>query len=184
MKKNNSLNRPLAAHSSSLRLYEDNYEEITKMIQNTDRTHAEEVRDLVDEGLRARRMGFGGGIGEIIGRYEQLLDRNTREKQSLTLNMREFYGLLLETLAASISARRMTWNYVARTVLKQSGYSDRQIGERYEAEMQACVDERNLIADELELLFDGNPAGDQQSGDARTASSAAPGIPNQEVKKS
>ncbi len=184
MKKNNSLNRPLAAHSSSLRLYEDNYEEITKMIQNTDRTHAEEVRDLVDEGLRARRMGFGGGIGEIIGRYEQLLDRNTREKQSLTLNMREFYGLLLETLAASISARRMSWNYVARTVLNQSGYSDKQIKERYEAEMQACIDERNLIADELEQEIDGLPSGDQQPGDARTASPATPELTIREEKKS
>ena len=172
--KNEASNRPMAPHSSSLRLYKDNYDDITTICRHTGRKQAEEIRDLVDEALLARRLGYGGGLLFILNKYEELLDRNTREKQSLTLNMREFYGLLLETLAASIGARRMSWNYLARTVLKQSGYSDDQIGDRYEAEMQACVEERDLIADELEQAMDGLASGERQSGEARTDSPASP----------
>src|SRR5262245_30534059 len=111
--KNDTPNRPMAPKSSSLRLYKDNYDEIVTICSHTGRSQADEIRGLVDEALLARRLGYGGGILIILRKYEELLDRNTREKQSLTLNMREFYGLLLETLAASIGARRMSWNYLA-----------------------------------------------------------------------
>jgi len=52
--------------------------------------------------------------------------------------------------AASIGARRLTWNYVAYTVLKQSGSTDEQIKQRYEAEKKAWIDEKDNIAMVLE----------------------------------
>ncbi|MCI0390543.1 MAG: hypothetical protein MOB07_17500 [Acidobacteria bacterium] len=148
--KNNSPDRPLAAQSSSLRLYADNYDEITMICRENGRKHAEEIRDLIDEALRARRREIDSGYSDLIKNYEQLVDRNTREKQALSQNMREFYGLLLETLSASLGSRRLAWNYVAHTVLKQSKYTDEQIKERYEAEAKAWTVERDAIADALE----------------------------------
>ena len=86
----------------------------------------------------------------LLEKYEQLDERNARLKQGLIQNLREFYAILLETLSASIGARRLTWNYVAYTVLKQSGSTDEQIKQRYEAEKKAWIDEKDKIANALE----------------------------------
>jgi hypothetical protein len=86
----------------------------------------------------------------LIEKYERLEEQNSSLKQGLIQNLREFYAILLETLSASIGARRLAWNYVAYTVLKQSGSTDEQIKQRYEAEKKAWIDEKDNIADALE----------------------------------
>jgi hypothetical protein len=79
-----------------------------------------------------------------------LAERSENLRGGLIQNLREFYAILLETLAASIGARRLAWNYVAYTVLKQSGSTDEQIKQRYEAEKKAWIDEKDNIAKVLE----------------------------------
>jgi len=170
-------NRPLSSQTSSQRLYEDDHDEISRICREGGRRPAEEIRDLVSEALTARRNP-PAGVNEIIQkldqlleqnqqlveqtrlaaeRYEQLLDkyeqldeRSARLKQGLIQNLREFYAILLETLSASIGARRLTWNYVAHTVLKQTGFTDEQVKQRYEAEKKAWIDEKENIAMTLE----------------------------------
>jgi uncharacterized protein YdcH (DUF465 family) len=163
-------NRPLSSQTSSQRLYEDDHDEISRICRESGRKPAEEIRDLVSEALSARRNPQAG-VNEImqtlqqlveqnrlaneryerlLEKYEQLDERNARLKQGLIQNLREFYAILLETLSASIGARRLTWNYVAYTVLKQSGSTDEQIKQRYEAEKKAWIDEKDNIARALE----------------------------------
>jgi hypothetical protein len=163
-------NRPLSSQTSSQRLYEDDHDEISRICRETGRKPAEEIRDLVSEAMSARRNP-PPSINEImqtlqplveqnrlaneryerlIEKYERLEEQNSSLKQGLIQNLREFYAILLETLSASIGARRLAWNYVAYTVLKQSGSTDEQIKQRYEAEKKAWIDEKDNIADALE----------------------------------
>jgi len=163
-------NRPLSSQTSSQRLYEDDHDEISRLCQENGRKPAEEIRHLVSEALSARRNP-PPAVNEImqtlqqlveqnrlaneryerlLEKYEQLEQRSARLKQGLIQNLREFYAILLETLAASIGARRLAWNYVAYTVLKQSGSTDEQIKQRYEAEKKAWIDEKDKIAAVLE----------------------------------
>jgi DNA repair exonuclease SbcCD ATPase subunit len=163
-------NRPLSSQTSSQRLYEDDHDEISRICRETGHKPAEEIRDLVSEAMSARRNP-PPSINEImqtlqqlveqnrlaneryeqlIEKYERLEEQNSSLKQGLIQNLREFYAILLETLSASIGARRLAWNYVAYTVLKQSGSTDEQIKQRYEAEKKAWIDEKDNIADALE----------------------------------
>jgi chromosome segregation ATPase len=163
-------NRPLSSQSSSQRLYEDDHNEISRICRESGRKPAEEIRDLVSEALSARRNPQAD-LNEIqqtlqqlveqnrlaneryerlLEKYEQLDERNARLKQGLIQNLREFYGILLETLSAAIGARRVAWNFIAHTVLKQSGFSDEQINERYRAEKKAWIEEKDRIAKLLE----------------------------------
>ena len=163
-------NRPLSSQTSSQRLYEDDHDEISRICRETGRKPAEEVRDLVSEAMSARRNP-PPSINEImqtlqqlveqnrlaneryerlIEKYERLEEQNSSLKQGLIQNLREFYAILLETLSASIGARRLAWNYVAYTMLKQSGSTDEQIKQRYEAEKKAWIDEKDKIANALE----------------------------------
>jgi hypothetical protein len=149
--------RPLASQSSSFRLYEDDFNEVAGICRESGRRPAEELRDLITEALRARRQGPDPGYPDLVKKYEQLVERNTGEKKALSTNMREFYGLLLEAITASLGARNMAWNYVAYTVLKQSKFTDEQIRQRYEAELKACIDEREQIAEALEQAVNNPP---------------------------
>jgi len=163
-------NRPLSSQTSSQRLYEDDHDEISRICRESGRKPAEEIRDLVSEALSARRNPQAD-MNEIMQtlqqlveqnrlaneRYERLLEKyeqsdeqNARLKQGLIQNLREFYGILLETLSAAIGARRVAWSFVAHTLLKQSGYSDEQINERYRAEKKAWIEEKDRIAKLLE----------------------------------
>ncbi len=163
-------NRPFSSQSSSQRLYEDDHNEISRICRESGRKPAEEIRDLVSEALSARRNPQAD-LNEILQtlqqlveqnrlaneryerlleKYDQLDERNARLKQGLIQNLREFYGILLETLSAAVGARRVAWNFVAHTVLKQSGLSDEQINERYRAEKKAWIEEKDRIAKLLE----------------------------------
>jgi hypothetical protein len=170
-------NRPLSSQTSSQRLYEDDHDEISRICRETGRKPAEEIRDLVSEAMSARRNP-PPSINEImqtlqqlveqnrlaneryerlIEKYEQLEEQNSSLKRGLIQNLREFYAILLETLSASIGARRLAWNYVAYTVLKQSGSTDEQIKQRYEAEKKAWIDEKDKIANALEEAIKKTP---------------------------
>ena len=172
MDSNKNSNDRRLADPLSCRYWQDNYDQLMGISKETGRKPNEVARDLMDDALqRYRSTAEGGNNGEIMQkldqlleqnrlateRYEQLLvkyadleEQNAEMKEGLIQNLREFYAILLETLSASIGARRLTWNYVAHTVLKQSGYSDEQIKQRYDAEKKAWIEEKDRIADLLE----------------------------------
>jgi membrane-associated HD superfamily phosphohydrolase len=176
-KKSNSYNRPISTQTYGLRPYEDNCDELADLCKESGQKPGEVLRDLIDEAFRARRNPPIVGIEimqmleqlveqnrqlieqnrlaneryeQLLEKYEQLYERSARLKQGMIQNLREFYAILLETLSASIGARRLTWNYVAYTVLKQIGSTDEQIKQRYEAEKKAWIDEKDNIATVLE----------------------------------
>jgi hypothetical protein len=165
---NNSHNRGISSKTYALRPYEGNLDELMTLCEESGREPGKVLRDLVDEALRARRNPPNAEImqkleelieqnrlateryEQLVRRYEELDKRSENLKQGLIQNLREFYAILLETLSAAIGARRLTWNYVAHTVLKQSGFSDEQIAQRYTAEKKAWIGEKDGIANYLE----------------------------------
>jgi len=176
-KKDNSHNRPISTQTYGLRPYDDNCDELVELCKESGQKPGEALRDLIDEAFRARRTPPIAATEimqsleqlveqnrqlieqnrlateryeQLLEKYEQLDERSARLKQGLIQNLREFYAILLETLSASIGARRLAWNYVAYTVLKQSGSTDDQIKQRYEAEKKAWIDEKDKIANALE----------------------------------
>jgi hypothetical protein len=169
--RDNASNRQLG-EAFTCRYYQDNHEQIMAISRETGRPVREVARDLMDDACR-RYLSPGGDNGEIMQkldqlieqnrlaaeryerlvlRYEELEELNDNLKRGLIQNLREFYAVLLETLSAAIGSRRLTWNYLAHTVLKKSGYRDEQINERYRAEKTAWIDERERIA---KLLVEG-----------------------------
>jgi hypothetical protein len=154
------------------RYWEDNYEQLISISEKTKRNPSEVARDLMDDALQRylsppepnnnseimekldqlieqNRLATER-YEQLLRKYEQLEERNEKAKQGLIQNLREFYSILLETLSAAIGARRLTWGYVAHTVLKESGYNEEQIKQRYEVEKKAWIEEKDRIADYLE----------------------------------
>jgi hypothetical protein len=156
------------------RYWQDNHEQLMEISRKTGRSAREVARDLIDDALRRylSEAETTAGINDevvkkidllieqnrqmaeryeqLLRRYEQLAERSENLRGGLIQNLREFYAILLETLSAAIGARRIAWNFVAHTVLKQSGYSDEQISERYRAEKKAWIEEKDRIAKLLE----------------------------------
>jgi len=157
--------RPLAAQSSSFRAYEDNYIELMAIYESSDgrRKPAEELRELVDEALAARRARQNGdarltapGDAEVtrfVDVLQQVIKKTSDHTQMiarLAQHMREQYGLMLETLAAAYAARRLTWKYVIEPLLRDQGLTSEQIKRRYEEECLAWNRERDCAADQIE----------------------------------
>lgn len=171
MESNKNFDRRLA-DPLSCRYWQDNYDQLMAISKEKGRKPNEVARDLMDDALRrylsAPEPGNNGEImqrldqlieqnrlateryEQLLEKYEQLEEQNTELKEGLIQNLREFYAIILETLSASIGARRLTWNYVAHTVLKESGLDGDQIKQRYDAEKKAWIEEKNRIADLLE----------------------------------
>lgn len=156
------------------RYWQDNHEQIMEISRKTGRSARVVARDLMDDALRRHLSDAESTEGnndevvkkvdllieqnrqmseryeQLLQRYEQLAERSENLRGGLIQNLREFYAILLETLSAAIGARRITWNFVAHTVLKQSGCADEQINERYRAEKKAWIEEKDRIAKLLE----------------------------------
>jgi hypothetical protein len=161
--KNNSYYRPLSSQASSFRMFEDNYAEVMKLCQASGRKPAEELRDLIDEALRARAavnsqpgtQSHETGApaengGDLHQTLQQSLEQYRAQSQHLTRELREYYGLLLEVLAGSYGARRLIWNYIAEPRLRQAGHTPEQIRAQFEAEAKGWNAERDKTADMLE----------------------------------
>lgn len=160
--------RPLASQHFSFHPYVENYDVLMGMCEASGRKPAEELRDLIDEALRARRSRESGAVaqegpaqapmdGEAIAKLtevlEQLVQKNSNHTQMivrLAHNMREQYGLLLETLASGYGARYLVWKYIAEPMLGEAGLTKEQIRHRYEEESRVWNNERDTAADMIE----------------------------------
>jgi hypothetical protein len=163
MMKNNG--RLIASQPLTCRFWQDNYDELMKLCEGSGRKPNEEVRELVDEALRARRAGANGQPAsqphepedELNRKLQQLIEQNRAQSQHLTRELREYYGLLLEVLAGSYGARRLIWNYVAEPMLRKAGHAPEQIKAQFEAEAKAWNTERDKTADMLEQAIKSLP---------------------------
>lgn len=174
-----NINRPLSSETSSQQLFQDDYDEILRLARESGRQPAELIRDIVSEGLSARRgqiavlSGILQSLRQLIDQNRLLIDQNRLAneanerlqlraelaeerweslKRALIHNLREFYGIQLENLGASIAAKNLVWNYVARVIMDQSGLTGEEIELRYDDEKKRAIEERESIALAIEQV--------------------------------
>ena len=167
MKESNG-KRTLASQPFSFNPYEDNYGAVMALCEASGRKPAEELRDLLDEGIRARMNRNGEGIeataagqqaerdGEsarLVEVLQQLVQKTTLTNgmmMRIALHLREQYGMVLEAVAAGYSARHLIWKYLVEGMLREEGLSPEQIMRRLDEERRTWNAERDQAADVLE----------------------------------
>jgi hypothetical protein len=170
----NDLNskRTIASQPFSFKAYEDNYGVVMALCEASGRKPGEELRDLLDEGIRARMRSDGEGHdaaiagngqqsqcedeGEIVQLtqvVQQLVQKTSLQTDILlrmALHLREQYGMVLEAVAAGYSARHLIWKYVVERLLRDEGLSPEQIMMRLDEDRRMWNAERDQAADVLE----------------------------------
>jgi hypothetical protein len=160
--------RTLAAQPFSFNPYEDNYGAVMALCEASKRKPAEELRDLLDEGIRARMNRNGEGVeaaaagqqaerdgesAQLVEALQQLVQKTTLTNDMMmriALHLREQYGMVLEAVAAGYSARQLIWKYVVESVLRDEGLSPEQIMRHLEEERRTWNAERDQAADVIE----------------------------------
>jgi hypothetical protein len=172
-----NMDRPLSSETFSQQLYQDDCVEILRLSQETAREPAELIREIISEGLSARRRqmtvmtGILQSLRQLVDQNRLLIEQNRSAKEanerlqvrvelaeerweslkrSLIQNLREFYGLQLENLGATIATKNLVWNYVVQVILDQSGCTREEMEQKYTEEKKKAIDERESIALALE----------------------------------
>lgn len=169
MKESNN-KRALATQPFSFNAYEDNYGAVMGFCESSGRKPAEELRDLLDEGISARMKRDGGRyeataagnepqaqrgdeIAQLAQMLQQLIQKTSLSNDMMlriTFHLREQYGMVLESVAAGYAARHLIWKYVIEGVLRDEGLSREQIRQRLDEERRTWNSERDQAADLLE----------------------------------
>lgn len=138
----------LSDHPVSFRPYKENFEDVAKICEQSGRKPSEEIRELLNEALRARQEQDknGSDLDSLI----TTISRQTDWIQKLAQHAQQEYGLLLEVLASGYGARSVVWKYIAEPLLLRSGLSKEQIVERYEQECAGWNGERDSTAELIE----------------------------------
>lgn len=166
--KEKNQSRPLASQPTSFRPYQDNYNEVMKLCETSGRKPAEELRDLLNEALKARQQSIEAqltsqsSLNEIESFLSQILQASSEQSNlvlSLTRHLREQYGLLLEVLAGAYGARQIMWTFLAEASLREAGLTPEQIRLRFEEERRKWNAERDTTADLLEQAIQSLPQG-------------------------
>lgn len=162
--------RTLAAQPFSFNAYEDNYGAVMAMCEASGRKPAEELRDLLDEGISARMKRIGEGsqaaaaeirqqaqrqddIAQLNQVLQQLVQKTSLQNDLLlrvAFHLREQYGMVLESVAAGYAARHLIWKYIIEGMLRDEGLSSVQIMQRLDEERRTWNAERDQAADLLE----------------------------------
>ena len=168
----NDLNskRTIASQPFSFKAYEDNYGVVMALCEASGRKPGEELRDLLDEGIRARmrsndegqdaaisgkgRQAQGEGeIAQLVQVIQQLAQKASLQTDMMlriALHLREQYGMVLEAVAAGYSARHLIWKYIVEGLLREEGLSPEQIRQRLDEDRRTWNAERDQAADVLE----------------------------------
>jgi hypothetical protein len=168
----NDLNskRTIASQPFSFKAYEDNYGLVMALCEASGRKPGEELRDLLDEGIRARMRDNGEGhnaatagterqaqgegeIAQLTQVIQQLVQKASLQTDMLlrvALHLREQYGMVLEAVAAGYSARHLIWKYIVEGMLRDEGLSPEQIMQRLDEDRRMWNAERDQAADVLE----------------------------------
>lgn len=162
--------RTLAAQPFSFNAYEDNYSAVMALCEASGRKPAEELRDLLDEGISARKKRNGDAVkttttetgqqvqcdddnAQLVQVIQQLVQKTTLHNDMIlriALHLREQYGMVLESVAAGYAARHLIWKYIVEGLLRDEGFSPEQIMQRLEEERRTWNAERDQAADLLE----------------------------------
>jgi hypothetical protein len=162
--------RTLAAQPFSFNAYEENYGAVMAMCEASGRKPAEELRDLLDEGISARMKRTGQGsqaaaaeirqqaqrqddvaqLGQVLSQFVQKLSLQNDMLLRIVFHLREQYGVVLESVAAGYAARHLIWKYIIEGMLRDEGLSPEQIIQRLDEERRTWNAERDQAADLLE----------------------------------
>jgi hypothetical protein len=142
-----SHNRLFAQQSSSFRQYAENYEEITRICEETGRKPAEVLRDAIDEWICMRRAGVFSNAAsaqyspnsdsyakfeEIQRAIERLIQKIDKLTESYEDVEQRDHGYLLEILMASYAARDMIWMEISNR-MRLGKHTEEEIQSRYNA---------------------------------------------------
>ncbi len=173
MKESNN-KRALAENPFSFQVYKENHAYVLEICKASGRKQAEELRDLLDEGIRSRKQRDGAGNGmvahsavdqmqhgsdetarliEVLHELVQKSGTQTEMIMRLAFNLREQYGMVLESVAAGYSARHLIWKYVVEGMLRDEGLNPSQIRQRLVEERRTWNAERDHAADVLEAAI-------------------------------
>lgn len=173
MKETNN-KRAIAAQPFSFNAYVESHAYVMELCEASGRKPAEEIRDLLDEGIRSRKQREGNGNGmvlnsavdrvqynsdetarliEVLQELAQKSGTQTEMIMRLALSLREQYGMVLESVAAGYSARHLIWKYVVEGMLREEGLNPAQIRQRLEEERRTWNAERDRAADMLEAAI-------------------------------
>ena len=121
----------------------DQVDGVNQVMEETgEKSESAILRRLLDEALAARRLKaaeaalselpFGQGFGEMLRAVQTLLAKLVRQGET-SLRMQDLsLALLQETLAATVADRKTTWTLVEAN-LKERGFKDREISQRFDA---------------------------------------------------
>jgi len=160
----------LATQPFSFNAYEDNYSAVMSLCEASGRKPAEELRDLLDEGISARKKRNGGALeltatekgqseqsedesAKLLQLIQQLIQKTALHNElmlRISLHLREQYGMVLESVAAGYAARHLIWKYVVEGMLRDEGLLPEQIMQRLDEERRIWNAERDQAADPLE----------------------------------
>jgi len=144
--KNNNQGR-LLAQTCSCRPYQDNYEDVMKICEETGRKPAEVLRDALDEWLLMRRAAATGAdvappddqqsdletkIEELRQDIRRLAERHEELARSIDYVQRRDHGYLLEIFMAAYGARDLIWRDISNR-MRQGKQTPESIHAQYEA---------------------------------------------------
>lgn len=172
MKETNN-KRAIAAQPFSFNAYVESYTYVVELCEASGRKQSEELRDLIEEGIRARKQREENGNGtalSAVDRMQQSDDETARLIEALqelaqkagaqtemimrlAVSQREQYGMVLESVAAGYSARHLIWKYIVEGMLREEGLNPAQIRQRLDEERRTWNAERDRAADVLEAAI-------------------------------
>jgi hypothetical protein len=166
--------RTIAERPFSFNAYEESHSYVMELCEASGRKPAEEIRDLLDEGIRSRKQREGNGNGmvlhsavdqtqygsdetarliEVLQELAQKSGTQTEMIMRIAVSLREQYGMVLESVAAGYSARHLIWKYVVEGMLREEGLNPAQIRQRLDEERRTWNAERDRAADVLEAAI-------------------------------
>jgi hypothetical protein len=163
----NSTNGRLLAQTCSCRPYQDNYDEVMKICEETGRKPAEVLRDALDEWLLMRNDGATGAdasapddrqgdlaakIEELQQELRRLAERHEELVRSIDYVQRRDHGYLLEIFLAAYGARDLMWRDLSNR-MRQGKQTPESIRAQYDAFEREWSAQCNATADRIKEVI-------------------------------
>src|SRR5262245_50778996 len=157
----------LLAQTCSCRPYQDNYDEVMKICEETGRKPAEVLRDALDEWLIMRRAAVTGAdaappddrqsdleakIEELRQDIRRLAERHEELAQSINYVQRRDHGYLLEIFLAAYGARDLKWRDISNR-MRRGKQTPESIQRQYEALEREWNAQCDATADRIQEII-------------------------------
>ncbi|MCI0661275.1 MAG: DUF4175 domain-containing protein [Acidobacteria bacterium] len=159
----NNTNGRLLAQTCACRPYQDNYDEVMKICEETGRKPAEVLRDALDEWLLMRHRATTGSdtsppseqqndrevMFEELQQDIRRLDKRLEElARNIEYAQKREHGYLLEIFLVTYGARDLIWKTISTRMLQ-----DKQTPESIQIQFEAFEQEWNVKTNALEDMI-------------------------------